>query len=170
MDTRFPIGSFVEHAQFGRGKILGLNEKRGLVRILFTKLGIKVIEYPSADLKDSVSAERQDSKESVELIFCDAVNKEPGCRWYVCYSTGTLQPLVLDIQTWANSKVKLNGAHVTLRPVEKRRMELYITGNGRDGRCRWCRTFRSGLRTAVRRRYGLKAFASNGSCRFHQSP
>ncbi|MCX6357308.1 MAG: hypothetical protein NT045_05445, partial [Candidatus Aureabacteria bacterium] len=52
----------------------------------------------------------------------------------------------------------------------QKKIELTITGRGQDGRCRWCRTFRSGLRTAVRRDYGKEAFVLNGSCMFDTAP
>jgi hypothetical protein len=93
-------------------------------------------------------------------------SRGPGCRWMLRFNGVPMLTLVHDINTWAHSKAKLEGVAVNLTSLDRGRMELCITGRGRDGRCRWCRTFRSGLRTAVRRGYGPQAFVLAGRCVF----
>lgn len=103
----------------------------------------------------------------LRIRFDGAGGASKGCRWLLELAGGVVPALVYEINTWARSRAKLcSGATVELENCGVRRMELRIVGNGRDGRCRWCRTFRSGLKTAVRREYGRKAFIQEGRCVF----
>lgn len=107
---------------------------------------------------------------ALTLDFDGKRERGPGCRWLLSFNGAPMLTLVHDINTWAHSKAKLSAAAVNLTSIERGRMELRITGQGRDGRCRWCRTFRSGLRTAVRRDYGPQAFVLTGRCVFDTPP
>ncbi len=168
MDTHLLVGGGVVHNRYGRGKVLGLSERKGAVRVRFGKLGVKEVEYPSNELKPAVNDESTKGRQCLKLSFDSATQKGTGCRWLIQYSKDSLSPLIRDINIWANAKAKLNGAKIELNSLDKKQMVLHIEGNGRDGRCRWCRTFRSGLRTAVRRRHGLRSFVLEGSCSLDQ--
>lgn len=109
-------------------------------------------------------------KGSLTLGFDERGKRGVGCRWLLQLSGPPMLTLVHDISSWAHRKAKLSAAAVNLTALDGKRMELRITGQGRDGRCRWCRTFRSGLRTAVRRGYGPNAFVATGQCVFDVPP
>lgn len=126
--------------------------------------------HPCAESAIVPSAEGEGGAGALTLDFDGGRERGPGCRWLLRFSLAPMLTLVHDINTWAHSKAKLSAAAVNLTSLERGRMELRITGQGRDGRCRWCRTFRSGLRTAVRRDYGPQAFVLTGRCVFDAPP
>jgi hypothetical protein len=146
--------------------VLGIGEKKEAIRIRFDRVGIKQLPYPSPDLAPAGSPE--DGKGEIVLCmhFVGASLNGQGCRWVLPIPTAAVYSLVRVMHAWTTHKAKLTGASVDLRAIERQKMELRIKGRGRDGRCRWCRTFRSGLRTAILRGYGSRAFALDGSCVF----
>lgn len=168
METAIAVGSCVEHRAYGTGTVLGIGEKKEAIRIRFDSMGVKELPYPSSDLAPSGSP--GDDKGSIVLCmhFVGTSLNGQGCRWVLPIPTAAVYSLVRVMHTWTTHKAKLTGASVDLRAVERQKMELRIKGRGRDGRCRWCRTFRSGLRTAILRGYGSHAFALDGSCVFDQ--
>jgi len=157
------VGTYIEHPEYGRGKVLGCSEWRNLIRIRFQNAVIK--ELP---LSGSGTAAHGGYIEPRVLLlhFESGDNGNSGCRWRIEFRAADLVRLVHDISTWAGGKARVKGASVILRTVESGRMELIVKGRGRDGRCRWCRTFRSGLKTAVRRDFGRQAFGMEGACPF----
>lgn len=74
--------------------------------------------------------------------------------------------MVRDINSWAHRKARLSGAAATLTSLDRERMGLCSTGRGGDGRCRWRHASLWGLKTAVRRDYGLRALVIAGRCVF----
>ncbi|MCX6353596.1 MAG: hypothetical protein NTZ78_01680 [Candidatus Aureabacteria bacterium] len=166
MEASVSVGTCVEHPEYGKGKVLGLSEKKEVVRIRFVKLGIKELPYPCPGMVVLSPEGGIQSQEVLKLHFEKATHNGSGCRWLLDFRGPQLFRLVQDINTWASSKAQLRGALVNLHTLENRQIELTITGRGRDGRCRWCRTFRSALRTAVRRDFGRQAFGLDGSCVF----
>ncbi|MCX6339808.1 MAG: hypothetical protein NTX71_07800 [Candidatus Aureabacteria bacterium] len=169
METTVAVGARIEHRTYGIGNVLGLSEKKEVIRIRFEKAGVKELPYPCPDLVRTVSPEGAAGERVLRMHFDGASRNGPGCRWVLQFSGAPVFSLVQGIHTWATNKAKLNGASVNLKAIEKQGMELRISGQGRDGRCRWCRTFRSGLKTAVLRGYGSRAFALDGSCVFDQA-
>ena len=103
---------------------------------------------------------------SLTLDFDRDGGRGQGCRWLLRFDGAAMPALVRDISSWAHGKAKLEAVAVNLASLDRGRMELRITGRGKDGRCRWCRTFRSGLGTAVRRGCGPQAFVLAGRCVF----
>jgi hypothetical protein len=170
MEADLAVGTLVEHSRYGRGRVLGVSEKKEVVRIRFDGLGVKELSYPDSGLSVSPRAHDGGSERALVLRFDGGMKGGPGCRWLIECAGASVSSLVQDISTWANSKAKLQGASISLRGLEKGQMELRISGQGRDGRCRWCRMFRSGLRTAVRRDHGRGAFALEGACIFDEAP
>jgi len=170
METTVAVGACIEHRTYGIGKVLGLSEKKEVIRIRFDRAGVKELPYPCPDLMRTSSPESAAGERVMRLRFDGESHNGLGCRWVLQFSGAPVFSLVQNIHTWATNKAKLNGASVDLTAIEKQGMELRITGQGRDGRCRWCRTFRSGLRTAVLRDYGSRAFALDGSCVFDRAP
>lgn len=165
MNAGLTVGSSISHRRYGSGKVLGLSEKKEVVRIRFERAGVKELPYPDPDL----TACPGESAGVASLRF-EGGSGGPGCRWMISFSDAAVCALVNDISTWASGKAKLNGARVRLMGAKEGRMELTIAGHGRDGRCRWCRTFRSALKTALRRDYGRGALACHGSCVFDAAP
>jgi hypothetical protein len=170
MESTVAVGACIEHRAYGIGTVLGLSEKKEVIRIRFDRAGVKELPYPCPDLTLTGSPESSAGERILRLRFDGGAHNGPGCRWVLQFSGAPVFSLVQNIHTWASNKAKLNGASVDLTAIEKQGMELRITGQGRDGRCRWCRTFRSGLRTAVLRGYGSRAFALDGSCMFDRAP
>lgn len=166
METAVAVGACIEHRAYGTGTVLGIGEKREAIRIRFDGAGVKELPYPSADLAPAVSPKDGNGAIVLCMHFVGTSLNGQGCRWVLPISTAAVYSLVRCIQTWATNKAKPSGASIDLRAIERRKMELRIKGRGRDGRCRWCRTFRTGLRTAILRGYGRQAFALDGSCVF----
>jgi len=169
METTVAVGACIEHRAYGSGKVLGLSERKEVIRIRFDKAGVKELPYPCPDLTQASSPESGAGERVLRMHLDGSSHNGPGCRWMLQFSGAPVVSLVQGIHTWATKKAKLNGASVGLKAIEKQGMELRIIGQGRDGRCRWCRTFRSGLRTAVLRGYGSRAFALDGSCVFDRA-
>lgn len=170
METGLAVGTCVGHPEYGAGTVLGHNEKREVIRIRFDTLGVKELPYPCPGMAIHPGGDGTDAGELLKLHFDRGPGSGSGCRWLLEFSSPKLFSLVQNVHTWAHSKAQTSGASVNLLALENRQMELRITGQGRDGRCRWCRTFRSGLRTAVRRGFGRKAFTLDGSCVFDSAP
>ncbi len=170
MGAELVVGTPVEHSRYGRGRVLGVSAAKEVVRIRFERLGVKELSYPDPGLSVAAAPRNDGSGRALLLRFDSEAKASPACRWLIECSGPSIASMVQDIGTWASGKAKLRGASVSLRSCEEGRMELRIAGQGRDGRCRWCRTFRSGLRTAVRRDYGRSAFATEGACLFDEAP
>jgi hypothetical protein len=166
MEAAVNVGTCVEHPEYGKGKVLGLSEKKEVVRIKFVTLGVKELPYPCPGMVVLPERGGNNPQEVVKLHFDKGTHNGSGCRWLLDFQGPQVFRLVQDINTWASSKAQLTGASVNLHTLENRKIELTITGRGRDGRCRWCRTFRSALKTAVRRDFGRQAFGLDGSCVF----
>jgi len=170
MDGGLVVGTGVMHPRYGKGDVAGFSAGRKTVRVKFAGAGFRDLTYPCAELVVVPPAVGGEEEKSLTLGFDGKKDHGPGCRWLMQFTGAPMLTLVYDINTWANSKAKIEGAAVNLTSLERGRMELRITGQGKDGRCRWCRTFRSGLRTAVRRDYGPQAFVLAGRCVFDGSP
>lgn len=168
METAIAVGSCVEHRAYGTGTVLGIGEQREAIRIRFDSAGVKELPYPSSDLAPTGSPGDGNGTIVVCMHFVGTSMNGQGCRWVLPIPTAAVYSLVRCMQAWATHKARPHGASIDLRAVERRKMELRIKGRGRDGRCRWCRTFRSGLRTALLRGYGRRAFALDGACVFDQ--
>ena len=166
METAVAVGACIEHRAYGIGTVLGIGEKREAIRIRFNSAGVKELPYPSTDLAPTGSPDG--GKDAIVLCmhFVGASLNGQGCRWVLPIPTAAVYSLVRVMQAWATHMAKPMGASIDLRAIERQKMELRIKGRGRDGRCRWCRTFRTGLRTAILRGYGRQAFALDGACVF----
>ena len=169
MDTAVAVGACVKHPDFGRGEVIGLSERKKAVRIRFETAGVKELPYPCPGLEPGASGEGEVGGGVLRVHLENMPGKGPGCRWLLDFKGAPVVSLVNNITSWANSKAKLNGASVSVSPVNSHQMELRISGQGRDGRCRWCKTFRSGLKTAVCRGFGSGAFSLDGACVFDQA-
>lgn len=164
------VGAGVAHPRYGKGEVVGFSAGRKTVRVRFGETGVRDLPYPCGELAISGPAEGTGDERSLTLGLDAGRGGSPGCRWLMQFTGAPMLTLVHDMNTWANSKARLSAAAVNFTQLERGRMELRITGQGRDGRCRWCRTFRSGLRTAVRRDYGPRAFVLAGRCVFDAPP
>ncbi|MDD5556011.1 MAG: hypothetical protein PHN82_02050 [bacterium] len=163
METNPAVGGRVRHPCHGDGEVLGVDERRGVVRIRFPGAGVKELPYP---FRDGGVPPGAAGGAVLVMGFAGRPPCGPGCRWRLLLGTAPLAPLVRDIGRWASGKARLEGADVSLKAVGRGEMELLIAGRGRDGRCRWCRTFRSGLKTAMGRTYGREALRVERSCDF----
>jgi hypothetical protein len=166
METAIAVGGCVEHRAYGTGTVLGIGERKEAIRIRFDRAGVKQLPYPSSELAPASSPEGDKGGIVLCMRFVGTSMDGQGCRWVLPIPTAAVYSLVRVMQAWTTHKTKLTGASVDIRAIEKRKLELRIKGHGRDGRCRWCRTFRSGLRTAILRGYGSKAFVLDGACKF----
>lgn len=155
----------MRHPRYGEGEVAGFGPGRGTVRVWFAGAGLKALPYPCAELAAVPLPEGEEEHRSLTLDFD---------RTKV---SGVL-PLAVAVQQCADvdhgprhqflgaQHGETVGAAVTLTSLDRERMGRCITGRGGDGRCRWRHTFLSGLKTAVRRDYGLRAFVIAGRCVF----
>jgi hypothetical protein len=147
--------------------VLGLNEKKGLARVNFSKVGMKELKLPAAKLEAAEATLQDKHEETLRISYKKRDGDARGCVWLLSYNDDSAAALIHDIRTWTNTKVSLaDGAKVRFDEVKKGELELKINGNGRDGRCRWCRTYRSALKTAVRKKFGRDGYIFNGGCPF----
>ena len=167
MDTGFEEVVLNGHPECGGSVALGVCEENGKALAGFDGVGDKEEKCPCPESGAVESQSGGQNERFLSLRFERPPGEGAGCRWLLNLGEGSLRSLIREIYTWANSRAKLNnGAVIELKSCENRKMELRIAGRGKDGRCRWCRTFRSGLKTAVRRKYGRQAFILDGACIF----
>lgn len=166
MDGIVQSGARVSHSRYGNGRILGVSTVKKAIRVEFDRIGIKQLNYPCPELQGCGGNSPATTTAQCAMHFEATQGSKPGCRWVIEHGGPPLATLVGEIKCWTSSKVQTGEAVIDLKPVSKEKMVMKISGYGRDGRCRWCRTFRSGLRTAVRREYGREAFITDGGCIF----
>jgi ATP-dependent DNA helicase PIF1 len=90
------------------------------------------------------------------------------CIFEINVTTEAAKETVLDINRWTYTKVRSQTANRNLKVLSNDKLRLVIEGEGFDNRCRWCRTFRTGLKTACEKNFGGESFNQEGYCQ-HES-
>jgi len=102
----------------------------------------------------------------VNLILTSDAFANDACLFDINVDSTEAEDLVLKINRWVYTKVRSHTAERKLTVVSPLQLRLEIAGQGHDNRCRWCRTFRTGLKTACEDRFGPDAFLQENTCQY----
>ncbi|MDD4202571.1 MAG: AAA family ATPase [Candidatus Omnitrophica bacterium] len=104
----------------------------------------------------------------VRLKYAPDAYDEKICCFDIHVADDLAKERVFKLHKWTHSKVEADPKQRKLKELSESILQLKIEGEGVDGRCRWCRTFRTGLRTACENDFGSGAFSQDGYCRFEE--
>ncbi|NQT45885.1 MAG: hypothetical protein HQ593_00210 [Candidatus Omnitrophica bacterium] len=90
------------------------------------------------------------------------------CIFNISAKTKIAIPIIYDTNKWVYTKVRSRTAERKLECISEQELKLGIRGGGHDNRCRWCRTFRTALKTKIINALGEGAFYQDGFCFFER--
>lgn len=102
----------------------------------------------------------------INLILTSDAFANDTCFFDINVDSAAAKELVLEINRWVYTKVRSYTAHRKLNVIAPLQLRLEIAGQGYDNRCRWCRTFRTGLKTACEDRFGPDTFSQENACQY----
>lgn len=89
-------------------------------------------------------------------IIINYENKSLGdcvdCKFTIKLPDELTEEKIKQAEEWVNEKMKTDfSTSINLEKVGKNRFELLVSGIGHDGRCSWCKSFRTALKTFCER-------------------
>ncbi|MBU1086892.1 MAG: AAA family ATPase [Candidatus Omnitrophica bacterium] len=168
--------------------ILGEATRDGKMRIILNdgtlgSLFIKDLYFKSKDLKSFIEKVKLkienagsgdynhttpliNEKVIIECNFTGSLISNDACSYDIYVRNSDAKKLVFNINHWTYSKVRSRSAYRKMKQVLDNKLQLSIEGQGYDNRCRWCRTFRTGLATACEKRFGKGSFLQDVYCQY----
>lgn len=123
-----------------------------------------------SEIKEVLFHRSSNMQSAMTMRVCIALTSDPQsntlCLFDIKVDSPDTKDLVLKINKWTYTKVRSNTAHRRLNVVTPTLLRLEIAGEGHDNRCRWCRTFRTGLKNACEEKFGNAAFSQVNFCQY----
>jgi len=123
-------------------------------------------EFNYSRLEEMQALAKPNAENRIAITLTSDPYDNKSCTFDIHATSQESKELVLEVNRWTYTKVRSKTAYRKLNIISSTSMTLIIEGEGFDNRCRWCRTFRTGLRTSAEKRFGEKAFIQRGVCQY----